>query len=143
MTDDDALIYAIADTSAVPDGISIIKRYPAGEIEVLVKDAIEFSWYEKNKSILYSDKDKSLHIFNLATQEKQFYAQTDWLGLPLISPDRNYLLVTRENPTYGQRSCIPTVLQFITRAPFIEMLELPLFFFAKKRDPVWVDEMDR
>lgn len=143
LTDDDALIYAIADTSAAPDGISIIKRYPSGETELLVKDAMDFSWYEERKSILYRDKDKSLHIFNLATQEKQFYAQTDWIGLPLISPDRNYLLVTRENPVYGRISCIPSALQFITRAPFVEMLELPLFFFNKKRDPLWVDEMDR
>lgn len=141
LTDDDALIYAKEDTSATPDGISIIKRYPSGEIEVLVKDAVHFNWYEKNKSILYNDKDETLYIFDLGTKEKQLYAQTDWIGLPLMSPDRNYLLVMRENPNYGVITCIPSVLNFITRAPYIEMREMPLFFLANKRNPIWVDEL--
>lgn len=120
---------------------SIIELYPNGETKVLIENGRYPAWYEKDKSIIYSSDKRVTYIYHLATGEQEDLGPDDWLGSPIVSPDRKYMLVERKNPASspcGGNDAEYTY--FVTRPHSVEMKKMREEGNEYNGVPFWLEE---
>lgn len=120
---------------------SIVELYPNGETKVLIENGKFPAWYEKDKSIIYSNDQYITYIYNLMTGEREEIGPNTWVGSPIVSPDQEYLLVERKNPdaspSGGDESWY---IYFVTQLRSAEMKKLRDEGYDYNGVPFWLED---